>query len=94
MSTGTGGSSGPRPFVAASDLAEAAFCPRAQWYRHHPPDAPPARGAARSARAGAAYHARELTALARREGRPLTGPLLLLAIGVLLLASLLLTGAL
>jgi CRISPR/Cas system-associated exonuclease Cas4 (RecB family) len=53
--------------VTASDLAEYAYCPRAYWYRRHPPAEGPS-PSSRVARAGGErYHARTLTARYRRE---------------------------
>lgn len=64
---------GPRPeyrpgrWASASDLAEYAYCPRAWYYRHHPPGSgPSAPSRARSA-TGEAFHARTLARVARRE---------------------------
>ncbi|HXW67017.1 MAG TPA: hypothetical protein VEL82_03965 [Thermoplasmata archaeon] len=53
-------------WVSASDLAEYAYCPRAHFYRDHPPPEGPARGSGRRARSGARYHARTLAAERRR----------------------------
>ncbi len=53
-------------WVSATDLAEYAFCPRALYYRTHPPAAGPRRAAERRAVAGARYHSRELGRERRR----------------------------
>ena len=53
-------------WVSATDLAEYAYCPRAWYYRHHPPPEGPAPGSDRRS----AYAAL------------LIGALLLLAVGV------------
>lgn len=45
----------PLPWLSVSDLAEYAYCPRAQWYRHHPPDGPTSAASERSAAAGADF---------------------------------------
>jgi CRISPR/Cas system-associated exonuclease Cas4 (RecB family) len=52
--------------VSATDLAEYAYCPRAHWYRDHPPAGAPDRGAQRRADAGRRYHAHELGGERRR----------------------------
>jgi hypothetical protein len=56
-------------WVSASDLAEQAYCPRAYWYRHHPPSESAARAAERAPgrSAGIAYHTRYLQGELRRE---------------------------
>ncbi len=81
------------PWVSASDLAEQVYCPRALWYRHHPPDFPASGAAERSAERGARYHARALSAVQRRESIGPALPLALLLLGLLLLVALLLSGA-
>jgi CRISPR/Cas system-associated exonuclease Cas4 (RecB family) len=43
-----------------SDLSEYAYCPRAFWYRHHPPDVPPLAEEVRRQRSGTRYHQRQL----------------------------------
>jgi CRISPR/Cas system-associated exonuclease Cas4 (RecB family) len=53
--------------VSATDLAEYAYCPRAWYYREHPPARGPTRASQRRAVAGERYHARELGAERRRE---------------------------
>jgi CRISPR/Cas system-associated exonuclease Cas4 (RecB family) len=57
---------GPDGWVSATDLAEYAYCPRAWYYREHPPARGPTRAALRSSRAGERYHARTLGAERRR----------------------------
>ncbi len=52
-------------WVSASDLAEYAYCPRAHWYRDHPPSGAPGRSTA--ARRGERFHRRELRSERRRE---------------------------
>ncbi|HTT73981.1 MAG TPA: hypothetical protein VMG99_07570 [Thermoplasmata archaeon] len=54
-------------WVSASDLAEYAYCPRAHYYRAHPPPGGERRDALRRAAAGRRYHARELGRERRRE---------------------------
>ena len=53
---------GPDDWVAVSDLAEYAFCPRAHWYRTHAPPEVRDRRVARRSREGERYHARHLAA--------------------------------
>jgi CRISPR/Cas system-associated exonuclease Cas4 (RecB family) len=52
-----------------SDLAEYAFCPRALWYRTHPPAEGRSARATRSAARGTRFHARALNAEVRRDRR-------------------------
>jgi CRISPR/Cas system-associated exonuclease Cas4 (RecB family) len=54
-------------WVSASDLEEYAYCPRAHWYRHHPPPGGPRPESVARSRAGQRYHERELGAERRRE---------------------------
>jgi CRISPR/Cas system-associated exonuclease Cas4 (RecB family) len=69
--------------VTASDLAEYAYCPRAYWYRRHPPPEGPT-PSSRGARAGGErYHARALTTRYRRERWPAVW-WVLVAVGLLL----------
>jgi hypothetical protein len=75
-------------WVSVSDLAEYAYCPRAQWYRAHPPDAPPSRAAVRSAERGAVYHDRRLSAVRGREARGPGWGIGALALGLLLIVGL------
>ncbi|MGP8076557.1 MAG: hypothetical protein ACLP8Y_07500 [Thermoplasmata archaeon] len=56
-------------WTSASDLADYAYCPRSHWYRHHPPREGPSRASQRSARGGARYHDRVLTAERHRAER-------------------------
>jgi hypothetical protein len=55
-----------RGWTSASDLAEYAYCPRAHYYRHHPPRRGPTRDSVRRAGVGERYHARALEADIRR----------------------------
>lgn len=55
-------------WVSASDLAEYAYCPRAWYYRGHPPPHGPTRSSQRSARAGDRYHRSTLRDEEFREG--------------------------
>lgn len=57
----------PAGWVTASDLAEYAYCPRAHWYRTHPPPEGPAPSSVRSRATGEQFHARLLTTRYRRE---------------------------
>ncbi|MGA8275661.1 MAG: CRISPR-associated protein Cas4 [Thermoplasmata archaeon] len=59
-------SSGQRPFVSASDLADYSYCPRSYWYRHHPPPGGPSSASVRSAAGGTRSHARQLGGERRR----------------------------
>jgi hypothetical protein len=81
-------------WVSASDLAESAYCPRAQWYRHHPPSPEAARAveAAPARRAGVAYHTRTLGAELWYE-RAGTWPWVVGALGLLLVIAAILAGA-
>ncbi|MEM0129111.1 MAG: hypothetical protein QXG65_02960 [Thermoplasmata archaeon] len=81
-----------RGWVSASDLAEWAYCPRASWYRRHPPPGSDRLPVPASARRGVAFHRRALAAEARREVHPWLGPALLLAGVALLLGTLVLMG--
>lgn len=49
-------------WTTPSELAEYAFCPRAHWYRNHPPAGGPSGDGVRRAEAGERYHARTLRA--------------------------------
>jgi len=80
------GSTDRPPWVSVSDLAEYAYCPRAQWYRGHPTDEPPAPSAVRSAQRGEAYHERSLSAVARREERGAGWGIAALLLGLLVVA--------
>lgn len=72
------------PWASASDLAEYTYCPRAHWYRKHPPPGPIPPGSKQRAEAGRRYHARELRAEESRDAH--AGAYLALAgIGLLLL---------
>jgi CRISPR/Cas system-associated exonuclease Cas4 (RecB family) len=73
-----------------SDLAEYAYCPRAQWYRTHPPRTPPSPTAVRSAARGLAYHEQRLAAVADREARGPGWGIAALILGLLLVAALVL----
>ena len=53
--------------MTASDLAEYAYCPRAHWYRTHPPADGPAPSSVAARTRGERFHARTLTTRARRE---------------------------
>ncbi len=55
------------PWVSASDLAEYSYCPRAHWYRDHPPVGRPIPGADRLRRRGRRFHRRALQSERRRE---------------------------
>ncbi len=72
------------PWASASDLAEYAYCPRAYWYREHPPRGEIPRSASHRAEAGRRYHVRELRSEEARDSH--AGTYLVLAgIGLLLL---------
>ena len=51
----------PGRWVSATDLAEYTYCPRAHWYRDHPPEGGPSRSSQERAERGRRYHDRELT---------------------------------
>lgn len=57
----------PGRMVSASELAEFAYCPRAWYYRDHPPPQGRSEGSRRSAEAGTRYHRRFLAAEERHE---------------------------
>ena len=84
------GSADRPPWVSVSDLAEYAYCPRAQWYRGHPPREAPAPSAVRSSERGEAYHQRSLSAVAEREARGAGWGIAALLLGLLVVAALLL----
>ena len=69
--------------MTASDLAEYAYCPRAYWYRRHPPPEGPARSSREARAGGERYHARVLTTRYRRERWSVIW-WILVAVGVLL----------
>jgi CRISPR/Cas system-associated exonuclease Cas4 (RecB family) len=74
----------PSPgWVSATDLAEYAYCPRAYYYRDHPPPGGPTRSSQQRSRAGERYHARELGA-ERRRAEHGTGYVVVLVVGLLL----------
>lgn len=66
---GDAGGEGEVPWCSASDLAEYAFCPRAFYFRHHPPDAGIAAGSQRSRDAGHRYHVQRAVGVRNREDR-------------------------
>jgi len=70
-------------WVTASQLAEYAFCPRAYWYRAHPPPEGPAASSVAALAGGERFHARTLTTRYRRE-RWSTAWWILVAAGLLL----------
>jgi CRISPR/Cas system-associated exonuclease Cas4 (RecB family) len=53
--------------VTASDLAEYAYCPRAYWYRRHPPPEGPTPSSSEARAGGERHHARALMTRYRRE---------------------------
>jgi CRISPR/Cas system-associated exonuclease Cas4 (RecB family) len=77
-----------RSWVSVSDLAEYAYCPRAYWYRHHPPEAPADRSAERSSRRGETYHRRALSGVRRTEEHGVAIGLAAIAVAILLLVLL------
>ena len=56
-------------WTSPSDLADYAYCPRAHWYRTHPPERGPSPAARRRSRDGLRYHRRVLSAERRRAER-------------------------
>jgi hypothetical protein len=81
-------------WASVSDLAEYAYCPRALWYRHHPPAGGPAPDSALDRSRGEQFHARRLSAVATR-AEPARWPWALLALGaILVLVALALGGPL
>jgi len=77
--------------IAASELAEYAYCPRAWWYRRSPPPEGPSPAGERRARVGERYHARTLSAERRRDAW--AGPIAAVAGAALLAAIVLLAWA-
>jgi hypothetical protein len=75
------------PWVSASELAEYAFCPRALYYRHHPPAGPADPAARASAERGVAFHARTLEEARHRASAGYAGPIAAVLVGLLLLAA-------
>jgi CRISPR/Cas system-associated exonuclease Cas4 (RecB family) len=74
------------PFVSASDLGDYAYCPRSQWYRHHPPPGGPSNEATRHSAAGTRAHAHQLAGERNRaEGRAYYW--LLLVLGILVVVG-------
>jgi CRISPR/Cas system-associated exonuclease Cas4 (RecB family) len=79
---------GDEPRITPSDLAEYAYCPRAHWYRHHPPAGGPPRASVRRAEQGESFHAATLRGARRRArhawayGAAVAVGLLLLVVGV------------
>ncbi len=57
------------PWLSASDLSEYTFCPRAYYYRHHPPASGPTLASEREARLGERRHQRALNSVRHRETR-------------------------
>ncbi|HEV2519810.1 MAG TPA: hypothetical protein VGX00_04220 [Thermoplasmata archaeon] len=84
----------PRPWVSVSDLSEYAFCPRARWYRHHPPPEGRAAASVRSAVRGQEYHRRALAGVRQADEGGSTFALLALAGAALLVVALLVAGVL
>ena len=56
-------------WVTVSELAEYAYCPRAWWYRDHPPPEGRTGASLRSADRGRARHEKVLGAVAARDRR-------------------------
>ena len=86
------GSEGPGGWVGASDLAEYVYCPRAQWYRHHPEEAVPSIESERRRAAGRRYHA-EFLAAEQRRGSSSALLWVLFALGLLCLLAAAVVGA-
>ena len=51
----------PARWASVSDLSEYAYCPRAFYYRHHPPEVPPEPETVARQRSGTRYHQRQLS---------------------------------
>jgi hypothetical protein len=76
------------PWVGAAELGEYAYCPRAWYYRGHPPEGPPDPESIARQELGATFHARALTREVARERSTaglVAAALLLLLLGALLL---------
>lgn len=70
-------------WVSASDLGEYTYCPRALWYREHPPAGGPSPTSLRSAEAGERFHARSLDGERTRErGAAIYAALFVLALAL------------
>ena len=57
----------PSRWVSVSDLAEYSYCPRAAWYRQHPPPGGPDPQSVRSLARGSRFHQQDLTRTVRTE---------------------------
>lgn len=68
-----------------SDLAEYSYCPRAAWYRLHPPPGAPDGASVRALERGQRFHRSHLERTVRRESSGTFG-WSLIALAVLLLA--------
>jgi hypothetical protein len=85
----------PGRWVTVSELSEYAFCPRAHYYRAHPPVGGEAPESARDRARGVVHHARELSGERRIErAGPALVALGLLGLALLAAAALLLAGTL
>ena len=75
-------------WASASELADYEFCPRAWWYRDHPPAAGRSDSSERSARQGVQFHERALDGERRRDrngwvyGVALAAALLIVFLGI------------
>jgi CRISPR/Cas system-associated exonuclease Cas4 (RecB family) len=80
-------------WTSVSDLAEYAYCPRALYYRYHPPPEGPEPSEEESAHRGERYHRRTARAVRWRD-RALPAAVGLIAAGTLLLLLLYVFGSL
>lgn len=65
--SGSSGDGSAEAYRSASELGEYAFCPRAQYYRHHPPGGPPNPQTEQDVARGDRYHERSGAAILRRQ---------------------------
>jgi CRISPR/Cas system-associated exonuclease Cas4 (RecB family) len=73
-------------WLSASDLAEYAYCPRAAWYRRHPPRGVDLTEPARGESYGERFHERTLRADEQRD-RSAAGYWALLIVAILLIVG-------
>lgn len=74
-----------RFWVSASDLAEYAYCPRAHYYQHHPPEGGSDSELERRSLDGAGYHERVARRVERTERLGKAAWIMMALGGVLLL---------
>lgn len=85
---------GPSEWVSVSDLAEQAYCPRAEWYRHHPPLRAPTYASRAASERGRRFHEHTLAGVERRAASGAGAAVAAILIGLAILVGLLWSGAL